>query len=149
MPHLICIKFSHNSFAYSKHLGSHRLNLKAGAEGRAEPSTLETHSKARTARLVHSPCRSHVSFSKVTGDTLQLEKPFYISNSIFSDWKPDTVCFFGRMISFSFMLHSFSTREPDLRLFSSTIDLHFSVLRNKSRSISIAKHLTTVTVTSW
>ena len=95
MPHLMCIKFSHNSFAYSKHLGSHRLNLKAGAEGRAEPSTLETHSKARTARLVHSPCRGHVSFSKVTGDTLQLEKPFYISNSIFSDWKPDTVCFFG------------------------------------------------------
>ena len=103
MPHLMCIKFSHNSFAYSKHLGSHRLNLKAGAEGRAEPSTLETHSKARTATLVHSPCRGHVSFSKVTGDTLQLEKPFYISNSIFSDWKPDMVCFFGRMISFSFI----------------------------------------------
>ena len=149
MPHLMCIKFSHNSFAYSKHLGSHRLNLKAGAEGRAEPSTLETHSKARTARLVNSSCSGHVSYSKVTGDTLQLEKPFYISNSIFSDWKPDTVCFFGRMISFSSMLHSFFTREPDLRLFSSKIDLYFSVLGNKSKSISIAKHLTTVTVTSW
>ena len=149
MPHLMCIKFSHNSFAYGRHLGSHRLNLKAGAEGRAEPGTLETHSKARTARLVHSPCRGHVSFSKVTGDTSQLEKPFYISNSIFADWKPDTVCFFGRMISFSFMLDSFFTREPDLRLYSSTIDLHFSVLGNKSKSISIAKHLTTVTVTSW